>query len=362
METVGSGGVEQRRLLLAQGLDPDRYEQVLICTQAKGGLPQRIESTGCRIHEVGLFDGISDKKPYRKALTIARQFRPHIIHGAVYEGVALAAIVGRIAQIPIIIGEETSDPVNRHWRGHVLYRMLAALTHRMVAVSPVVRDYLIKRIRLPEHKVTLINNGVMEWQPVPEWRIRKASEQLGLCSEDFVIGTVGRLQNDHKRHSDLIVAFKSVLLHCPNAKLLIVGAGSDEKFLKSLVFELRLDKQVIFAGYQGDTAPFYKIMDVFVLASAHEAFGLVLVEAMLAGVPVIATRVGGIPYIVEDGKTGFLSEPFQPDSIAGMIVKLYEDPEKRQQMARLGKRKAKAEFGADRYVSEVSTLYHELEL
>lgn len=149
METVGSGGVEQTRLSLARGLDASRYEQALVCTQAIGGLPPQFDAAGCPIHEVGVLKGIFDPIPYRRTLQIVRQFQPHIIHGAVYEGVALAAIAGRLGRVPIIIGEETSDPENRRWTGHLLYRLLSSMTHQMVGVSPAVRDYLINKIHIP---------------------------------------------------------------------------------------------------------------------------------------------------------------------------------------------------------------------
>lgn len=360
LETVGSGGVEQRRLTLARELDATRYEQALVCTQAIGGLPPQFAEAGCPIHEVGVFRRIHDLAPYRRTLNIVRQYQPHIIHGAVYEGVALAAVAGRLGQVPIIVGEETSDPTNRRWTGHLLYRLLSGIAHHMVGVSPAVRDYLINKIHVPTHKVTLINNGVADVPPANADQIRAIRERYGLTPEHFVIGTVGRLFDNYKRVSDLIRAVPILQKSCPGARLLIVGSGPDEAMLRQLAVELRVTDYVHFAGYQPNTQAYYAVMDVFALASASEAFGLVLVEAMLASLPVVATRVGGIPSVVSDGETGLLVNPGQPLALADALLKIQFSSDLRLEMGQKGRARALVEFSAERYVHDVDRLYQRL--
>lgn len=362
LETIGSGGVEQRRLTLARGLDPTRYEQAIVCTQAVGGLPARFSDAGCEIHEVGVFRGIHDRERYRRCLAVVRQFRPHVIHGAVYEGVALAAVAGRLGRVPIIVGEETSDPVNRRWRGHVLYRGLCALTHQMIAVSPAVREYLVETLRISEHRVVLINNGVARPSAVLPDEVSATRIRTGLGPEHFVIGTVGRLFDSVKRVSDLIRALPSVLARAPRARLLVVGTGPDERALRALAKSVGVADCVVFAGYQEDPGPFYSVMDVFALASAHEAFGLVLVEAMYHTLPVVATRVGGIPHVVVEGETGLLVEPGQPQALATTILALVHNPAERRRLGANGRIRADQKFSANAYVQAVDELYTALAL
>lgn len=357
---IGSGGVEQRRLLLAQKLDRDRFEQQIVCTQAIGGLPTRFVDARCPIHEVGVLRSILDPDPYRRAIRAVREYRPDIIHGAVYEGVALAAIAGRIAGVPAIVGEETSDPVNRRWRGHVLYRLLTAMTHQMIAVSPAVDDYLVDKIRLPRSKVTLIMNGVPTPRPVDGSTIERLRADLKIRDKEFVIGTVGRLEDSHKRFSDLIRALSILCDRGVPARLVIVGAGSDETWLRDLAVTLNVGEHVTFAGYQADVGPFYRVFDSFALASAHEAFGLVNVEAMQAGLPVVATRVGGVPSIVLDGETGFLVDPFRPDQLADRLHSLYLDSDLRRRFGNAGRDRAASTFNADDYVARVERFYLDL--
>ncbi|KPV39768.1 glycosyl transferase family 1 [Thiohalorhabdus denitrificans] len=360
LETVGSGGVEQTRLSLAKRLDPDRYEQRLVCTKAIGGLPDQFEQAGCSITEVGKFRGIFDRRPYREAFRIVRGFRPDIIHGAVYEGVALAAVAGRLGRVPVIIGEETSDPQNRSWKGSLLYRIITAFTDQMVAVSPAVESYLRQDIRLPESKVSMIANGVPKKQPAKPEVVARVREELGIGPEDSIIGTVGRLFDGHKRVSDLIRALPLVTQCVPNVKLLVVGTGPDEDILRDLAVELEIADRVIFVGYQADTQPYYQMMDIFALASAREAFGMVLVEAMFSGLPIVATRAGGIPRVVDEGETALLIDPYSPQELAASLVHLLDDPETARAMGSRGGIRAKEHFSEERYVYDVDHLYTRL--
>ena len=360
LETIGSGGVEQTRLSLVKRLDPKRYEQKIVCTQAIGGLPKYFEEFGCSIHPVGVFNGISDRRPYQNTLKIIQEFRPDVVHGAVYEGVALATVAGRLGRVPVIIGEETSDPQNRSLKGSLLFRAITAFTHHMVAVSPAVEIYLRKGIKLPERKVTMIANGVAEKvKPKPEL-VSYVRDFLSIKPSDLVIGTVGRLLDEHKRVSDLIRSLPLILEHFQNAKLLVVGSGPDEDELKALSIELGVRDKIFFTGYQVDTRLYYEIMDVFAIASAHEAFGLVLVEAMFAGVPVVATRTGGIPKVVLENETALLVSTFAPKEIAAAIVKLLGDFDRARAMGEKGRVRARKYFSEERYVSDVDNLYTRL--
>ena len=360
LETVGSGGVEQRRLSLVKKLNSDFYEQHVLCTQAIGGVPKLITDAGCSVSEVGVHRYLFDLKSYRNALRVINEFKPDIIHGAVFEGVSMAAITGRLSRVPVIIGEETSDPQNRSWKGSLLYRGLISLTHHMVAVSATVEAYLSDYIYYPSSRISMIPNGVAE-KPKPELEtINQLRKTIGISDADFVIGTVGRLLDHHKRISDLIISFSHVAENVLNAKLIIVGSGPDESKLRNLVGTMKLEDRVVFVGYQPDPQPYYSLMNVFALSSAYEAFGLVLVEAMYNKLPIVATRTGGIPKVVVDGETALLSEVYDPIGMAKNIVRLFNSPRMMSSFGDKALVRARTEFSEDRYVSEVDYLYRNL--
>ena len=354
---VGSGGVEQTRLTLARGLDSKRYEQRIVCLDAFGALPTMLDAAGCPVTRVGDSLSIFAARAYRDVVKMIREWNPDIVHGAVYEGVAMATVAGRLARVPVVIGEETSEPVGRSGAGNTLYRLLCGLTDRMVAVSPAVVDYLVKGIHVPAGKVTLVANGVASPGDEDTVATREIRRRFAIEPDSFVIGTVGRLQDSNKRVSDLIRAMPALCQSIGDARLLVVGDGEDANMLASLADELGVAERVHFCGYQADTSSYYRVMDVFALASAHEAFGLVLVEAMLVGLATVATRVGGIPSVVDDGVTGLLVPALDPSSLAAALVDLHRAPARRTEMGARGKARAEAHFGAARYVDAIDHLY-----
>jgi L-malate glycosyltransferase len=351
---IAGGGVERRRLLLARLLDRRRYEQRIVARSCKHGVAEALRAEGIEVIEIG--DGrVFEPRVMMRAIRAAREFRPHIVHGAVFEGVAAAVVAGRACGAKVIV-EETSHATNRSRAGHALFRGLAGLSHACVAISPAVGDYLVSTTGIARNKVTVIPNGVFSptESSVPRAELREA---FGLRAASFVVGTVCRLDDDtHKRVSDLLRAM-FLLNDLGNLELLIVGDGRQRQEFERLSAELGLEQRVRFAGYCDDVGSAYAVMDLFALASAREGFGLVVAEAMLAGLPVVATNVGGIRDIVDDGKTGILVPPFEPPELARAIRRLYESAALRLAMANAGTERARERFGAERYARDVSELY-----
>lgn len=357
---IYSGGVEQLRSLLSRGLPSDKYAHSVVCQEADGPILKQLRDAGWAIHEIGLAPHILDWRWHSRAYEIARDFKPDIVHGAVYEGEALACSIGlRMPSVKVIM-EETSDPVNRRWTGNVLMRAMCVRADLCIGVSPKVSAYLRNTLKLPERKIRTVNNAVPEVEAPSSDRLREIRATLGVRPDDRIIGSVGRIVDSDKRFSDLIRALPAVRERHPTARLMIVGDGPDRGMLVDLARSMRVDSDVIFAGYQGKARDFYHVMDVFALASAHEAFGLVLVEAMLAEVPVVATAVGGIPFVLDDGRAGRLVRPFDPRVLAGAISDLLSDPDERRRLTAEGLARARSEFSASRYVTEIDQVYRTL--
>lgn len=358
METIASGGVEQRRLFLAQWLDKNRYELKIVCTNSFGFLADELKREGIYIYTVGSFSHPFHIEKYQKVIHIIREFKPHIIHGAVFEGMSMAAIGGFFGKVPIKILEETSDPLTRSKKAVFLQRVYSSISDKVIAISPSVQSYLLEQVRVSKRKATLINNGVRVLRDKVSIDPGQLKEGLGIKQGDVIIGTVGRVYDDIKRFSDLIAAVG--LIHSRQVKLLLVGAGPDVDKLKQQVADLGLTDQFIHVGYQQDTSSYYSIMDIFCIASAHEGFGLVAAEAMLHRLPVVASKVGGLKDIVLDNQTGFLVPPYSPNQIAEKLKTLIEYPELQKSMGGKGYDRAIANYTADRYCQEVENLYIQL--
>lgn len=359
MSTVTGGGVERRRLSLAKAFKGTDFQMKLVGTLKSGNIAEQIEENGVEIIEIGDFNGPFHWEKHRKIQKIIDEFQPHIIHGAVYEGVTMAAINGFIKKVPIVLLEETSDPQNRSAKADFLLRLFSFVADRFIAIAPNVADYLRNTAKVSSKKVITINNGVEIPRQVSEQEIQSLKNQFSIKEDDLVIGTVGRLFNDHKKITDIIEAVH-LLKDFDKIKLLIVGGGKDEELIRKKVIELGVHENVIFTGYQFDTAPFYKLMDVFCIASQREGFGLVAAEAMLHQLPVIATRVGGLQNVVVDGETGVLIQPHHPQEIAAAITRLYESADLREMFAANGYQRALENYTEERYVNDVIALYKDL--
>jgi glycosyltransferase involved in cell wall biosynthesis len=260
-----------------------------------------------------------------------------------------------------VVVEETSHAVNRSWGGHALFRALALSAHACVAISPAVAEYLEDVTHVPRSRITVIENGAFEPKITPGVTRETARPSLGLADEHFVVGTVCRLVDDaNKRVSDLIRAVALLSPANPQLRLLVVGDGLQRPMLEELARSLCVQDKVLFAGHREDVGNCYVSMDVFALVSRNEGFGLVAPEAMFCGLPVVATRVGGLVNIVRDGETGILIPPGDPWAIANALATLARDPELARRMGHAGLKRARERFSAARYAGDVDRFYQRL--
>lgn len=363
IETMAFGGVERRRLSLAKHLDKATFELKIICTHSNPVLVEQFEKEGVEVITIGNFDSPFHWAQHRKVQKVIDDFKPHIIHGAVFEGVTMAAVNGFLKRIPIVLIEETSDPKNRSWKGHLLMKFFSLVSDKVIAVSPAVVDYLTDTLKISSKKTHLITNGVAIPREVSKAETIALKNALHIGENDVVIGSVGRmLMDSHKRFSDLIKSFAK-MTHSQNEiplKLVLVGDGPELENYIALAKSLHIEDKVIFTGYQSDTAKFYTIFDVFSLFSAYEAFGLVLAEAMLHKLPVVATRVGGMQYIVDDNITGYLVDKYDVSQMTEKLGVLCKDIVLRKKMGEAGFMKAMQSYTEKVYVANVEDLYKSL--
>jgi glycosyltransferase involved in cell wall biosynthesis len=200
---------------------------------------------------------------------------------------------------------------------------------KVIAISTQVQEHLIKDFHLKEENIRLINNGI----DVERFALRRSNDEGQVMKAGFglkegpVVGIIARL-SEVKGHVYLIQAMKEVLRRFPDTQLLIVGQGKIKDDLIVLVKKLGIDDKVFFVPNIIDTAAALSIMDLFVLPSLHEGLGLSLMEAMAAGLPCIASNVGGIKSLIQDQVTGFLTAPKDPGQLSKAVVALLSDPDR----------------------------------
>ena len=172
-DTIASGGVEKLRLSLAKHLDKDKFEQRMICCHAVKNLPDEIRNEGVSIDVIGSFKSPFHWSQHQKVQKIIEEFKPHIIHGAVFEGVTMAAINGWIKKVPIILLEETSDPQNRSWKGDLLMKIYSKLATKVIGVSEgVTEEYLKGKLGLSDKKAITINKVLLYRGQFPKQKLK----------------------------------------------------------------------------------------------------------------------------------------------------------------------------------------------
>ncbi len=248
-----------------------------------------------------------------------RDERPDLLHTHMVHGDVYGAIAAGVLRVPFVSSRHNDD---RYLLGPFRYvdRAFMRRAKRLIAISDSVREFLI-RAGLPAAKLQTIHYGLDELPTAPS---EVTPEQAGVAPDAALVLAIGRLI-EQKDHATLLRAFARVRDHLPHARLAILGWGTLEEETRALVDELGLTDDVVLPG-RVEPRAWLERAEVFAHTSRWEGFGIVLLEAMLAGLPVVATRVSAIPEIVVDGQTGFLVEVGDAEAVAAGLTELLDDP------------------------------------
>jgi len=356
------GGPAVQVLGLLRGLDPDRYDQRLYAGHVQdheadhhqwraSGLPMyRIAALGRRVRPC------DDLRALAELVTAVREFRPHIVH----THSAKAGVLGRLA------AAITGVPARVHtFHGHLLHgyfspsatrlvvgveRRLAARTHRLVAVGRQVRDDLIGAgIGRPDQYVVIPPGTAL-----PDLPDRAAArDRLGLPRDRPVVVFVGRVTGI-KRPDRLVAVAREVRELVPDVLFAVFGEGDRLGELRAAAREL--PDTLRLGGWRTDVETIYAAADLALLTSDNEGMPMSLVEAGLAGVAAVATRVGSVAEVVQDGRTGLLASTEVAD-LTRCTVRLLREPARRQAMGRAARAHCAEQFSADRLVADTDRLY-----
>jgi len=228
---------------------------------------------------------------------------------------------------------------------------------RTIAISKEVKEHLMKDFQIDERKISLIHNGLdLEQFVVPDEVTKEKKRKESQLNKKPVIGIIARL-SEVKGHDVLIKAMKKVVEKFPQSILLIIGEGKSKEALLKASQKLNLSEHVLFLPIVNKTAEMLCLFDLFVMPSLQEGLGLSVMEAQAMGLPVVASRVGGIPSLIEDGKTGFLVKPGDSEELAQAIIACLNDPLKAKNVGQNARRFIEQEFSAEQMVRETIQAY-----
>lgn len=275
-------------------------------------------------------------------------FRPDLVHTHLVHADVFGAVAA--GRTPLVSTKHNDDP----FRTGVFRFVERALTRRaraVIAITEALARFQVDRVGLPPDKIAVVHYGLDELPGA--WG---DSAPVDVPEDAPVLLGVGRLV-PQKGYDTAVRAFADIHARRPEAVLVILGEGPERESLERLSRDLGLGESLRLPGRAGDVAAWLERADLFLHPARWEGFGLVLLEAMLASLPVVATRVSAIPEVVADGETGVLVEPDDPAALAGALERVLFSAELAQRLGEGGRERARSEFAVERMATATAAVY-----
>ncbi len=360
VHSLNPGGAERLALDMAIELKKD-YNINILCLDEPGTWAERIRENKIFVHSLYREQGIDFTLPYLIS-RYTKRFHTHIIHAHQTTPWFYSALSRLLNPRPYLLFEEHGrfypEVLNKKT---VLFNkaVINRLTHRVVAVSEDIKNRLAIYEGIPKEKIEVIYNGIkLQGLDIDKFREEKR-KGLNLRSDDFVIGSVGRL-DPIKNFPMLVLAVKESIKQIPNLKCVIVGDGSEFCKIKEIIQEHGLTKNIILTGYRKDAATLISAFDLFILTSFSEGISMAILEAMCMGVPCIATRVGGNPELIEDKVSGWLVESNDYNALSDLICYVFNNRQLLKEISESAKIRIKDKFLFQDMIKNYKKIYNEL--
>ncbi|WP_437589753.1 glycosyltransferase family 4 protein [Sorangium sp. So ce1000] len=363
--SLNVGGLERVVLRLLDRMARDRFAPVVCALQEPGALAEELARLDVPLVVIPRRPGLDPGLPVRLSAWLRREGirlvhthnpGPHL-YGAIAASLARAAALAGGGGGPRVVHTKHGRNYPKQKRKVLVNRLAAALTDRVVAVSDDARAVAIEVERVDPAKVVTILNGV-DTDVFRPGDAGAARARLGVPATGYHVGCVARLSPE-KDHATLLDAFARLRAVRPDAHLTVIGDGPRRPALEAQAARLGLGGAVTFTGTRGDVAELLPAFDVFALASLTEGISLTLIEAAAAGLPIVATRVGGNPEIVLEGETGLLVSPGAPETLAAALEAVAARGDGAE-MGLRGRARVMERFGIDRMARAYEDLYDEV--
>jgi glycosyltransferase involved in cell wall biosynthesis len=360
LHALNVGGAEVLAARLARQLRGD-CQFLFVCLDELGTLGAELRAEGFPAEVLGRGAGVDWRCAWRLA-RLLRRAQVDVVHAHQYTPFFYGTLARLVYRRPPVLFTEHG----RHFPDYprrkrmLVNRLLLERRDRVIGVGGAVRAALILNEGIPAPRVQVIYNGIDTAAfSNGDHEHEAIRRELGVGPGDFVILQVARL--DYlKDHATAIRTMQRVVPRMPNARLVLVGEGPERSKIQTLVDQYQLGAQVRFLGLRKDVARLLHVADLFLLTSISEGIPLTVIEAMAAGVPVVSTRVGGLPEVVEDGVTGALVDAGDDAALAERIYSLAQNAALRQRMGQHGRERAGSLFSEAQMHGRYLHLYHEM--
>lgn len=336
------GGTEKMLFSLIENLNKDKFQIAVIGIKGKGKFTEELRKRKIELYVLNLKKNFFS---FFKLLKILKNKKPDILHCFLFAGNIIGRIAGKLAGVKVIISSQRSEDKWRKWYHWLIDRITVRWADLIISNSYAGKKVLVEKGKIPAEKIKVIPNGIK----IISGEKRKEKKEL-------IVGTVGNLKKA-KGHIYLIKAAIRVLKNFPEVKFVLIGEGGLKNFLMEKVEEAGIKKNFIFTGFIPEVIEYVKEFDVFVFTSLWEGCPVSLLEAMSMGVVPVSFGVGDIPYIVGDGREGFIVPPYDYVELARRIEMLLKDKELREEMGKKAKERIEKEFNLKKMIERHEKLY-----
>lgn len=347
-------GGQRQALLLAQELNRREYDSFL-CVQPKSPLLQKAVAAGLPVFPLKIRSEIDLLAVLKLSMGMKKR-KGVLVHSHDAHAAAIGLMAASLARVPLrIVSRRVDFPLHKNFLSRLKY---GNKVDRIIAISKGVKKSLIMS-GVNSKKIDIIPSGI-DFSPHKEASssdyLRK---ELSLSSKDYLVGIVAHL-SDHKGHKYLIEAARLLREQAPSIKIIIVGEGPLRMELTRQVSSSHLENVVFFLGFREDIPRILNSLDLFVLSSFKEGMGSSLLDAMACRLPVVATKVGGIPEVVAHRETGLLVSPKNSRALARAVLSLYADKDFAAQLGQRGYEAVHEKFSAQAMAEEIIRVYEGL--
>ncbi len=358
--SMGMGGADQQLLSAAELMRAQGHDVFIVALCELGPMGLDARSRGIRTETLGMPRGVPDPRGLIRLVRLVRTWKPDVLHSHMVHANLMARVLRLFAPVPVLI-----STIHNIYEGGPLwmaaYRISNGLVDHMTIISEAAADRFVTEGIVPRELLTCVPNGVDTErfrQVAPETR-EAVRSSIGL-NDSFVWLAVGRFEVA-KDYPNMLHAFAQVCRRDSNAVLLLVGHGSMQQETESLAQSLELGDRIRFLGVRSDVPEVMAAADGYVMSSAWEGMPIALLEAAAAGLPIVATRVGGNHEVVREGESGYLVPPRDHEGLAAAMLRLMEQPaEERRAMGDRGREHVRVHYGLSRVVERWEDLYRQV--
>lgn len=354
------GGAETQMVRVALGMAARGWQVEILTLMDRNDFAATLEAAGIGVRTLGVARGSYDPRALTRLARQLRRSRPTVLCTFMFHADVLGRVAGRLAGVPVVVSSIRNSKFGAWW-ADLLIKWTDGLTDVTTTNSELAGRELLERRVVSPARLRIMPNGIEVGELPPEGADRAALRaELGLPQADVVWLSVGRLE-PQKAHDVALHAVARLVREGRSLHLLIVGEGAQLAALEELRGCLGLEGHVTFLGYRNDVDALMRAADGLLLASRWEGLPNVILEALVAGLPVVATDVGGVRELVEDGVSGLVVPPDDPAALATAIVRLTEaPPEERQAFVAAGRARVLARYALDQVMERWDALFTEL--